>query len=268
MKASSSRLGSLFARLALPCLLGFGLAACGGGGGSGEEEEVGSDRVFYNFDEAGGSIARNSSFDGLHGTLIGVLRSEGHSGQAVDFTAQAGSHVLFDICCNDDVIVEFPENAITLAMWLRPASANPDPDSSRQILGGTGGGIQSFMLEIKEDRVEFLLCQPNTAGPFFSIVRSVSALPEQQWTHVAVVYDGSTAVLYVNGLEDSRTSISTPVSRVYNDLILSFPGRVDDLFMSSAALTRDQVQALMAGAWEAPAATVPPKALFRRSAAP
>ncbi|AXQ29003.1 LamG domain-containing protein [Solimonas sp. K1W22B-7] len=245
-------------RFALLGLLACGITACGSGGGGGDNDGEFGSTAFYKFDEESGSTATNSRFNAFHGTLVGVQRTEGRFGRGVDFTAQPSAHVLFDICCHGDVngngslYIDFPNNQITMAMWVRPVSASTE--TIYPILGGNDFGVQSFKLRLRENRLELLLYPPNNGAPF-SLIRSASLLSDQQWTHIALVYDGSTAVIYLNGEENSRVSLSAPVQTVHNDLFLggipettpSFPGRIDELLLSTTAFTQAQVRSLLTG---------------------
>lgn len=84
------------------------------------------------------------------------------------------------------------------------------------------------------------------------VLESVSQLPLNQWTHLAISFDGSVARLYLNGrLEQARTfphlRFNNPLrlgDGVYPDSSLYFQGLLDEVSFYSAALSESEIQAL------------------------
>ncbi|MFT3746155.1 MAG: hypothetical protein QM785_17930 [Pyrinomonadaceae bacterium] len=85
-----------------------------------------------------------------------------------------------------------------------------------------------------------------------SILGSSGTLPLNQWTHVALVYDGSVARLYINGVLD-RTSgqFSTQFNNqvrfadgMNRDSSLTYQGLLDEVSFYDAAITSADVQAI------------------------
>lgn len=230
------------------------ISACGGGGGEDDDDEVIvlGDTTAYDLDETSGSVAFNSEFDYLHGRIVGASRVAGHSGNALNFGAVSGSHVLFDICCDLDaqwpVIFDFPTNALTVAAWMMPTSM--ESSSTYPVVGGSYSGVQSIRMQVVDGRITFELF-PENAQPPITIVTSVSSLTNDAWQHVAVTYDGTTAILYMNGVENARNNISMPIEDVINDYYLggvpsggSFPGVIDEFVLSTRAYSANEIQAL------------------------
>jgi hypothetical protein len=90
--------------------------------------------------------------------------------------------------------------------------------------------------------------------------------PRGAWTHLAGVYDGAVARLYVNGVEvasealtGSFTPDTTPVILGANGNDASgspterFPGRIDELMLYARALNATEIGQLAAGALLRPA---------------
>lgn len=239
------------------------LSACGGGGGGGqgldEEEPIDlGDTTRYTFDESSGSVALNAEFDYLHGTVSAASRVTGVSGNALNFGATSGSHVLFDICCETDaqwpVIVNFPDNTLTLAAWLMPTSMAAD--TLYPIFGGSDFGVQSIRLVLNDQRVQLFLHPQNNGDPVL-VVQSASDLVNGGWQHIAVTYDGTTAILYLDGVEDARANITMPIQDVVNDYFIggiptglllegqaSFPGVIDEFIFSMLEYTPEQIATL------------------------
>jgi len=75
-----------------------------------------------------------------------------------------------------------------------------------------------------------------------------------QWTHIAVVYNGSasTSILYINGVERSRNTVVSPslnvnedpftIGRRANANLRHFRGNIDEVRVFNTNLTEDQIQ--------------------------
>ena len=95
----------------------------------------------------------------------------------------------------------------------------------------------------------------------FSLIKAPDAAPTGAWTHLAGVYDGAFARLYVNGAEKASQTLTgsfgpdmTPVilggngndaAGVPTELV---PGRIDELMLYARALNATEIRQLAAGA--------------------
>ena len=239
------------------------IAGCGGGGGSGSGDTIYGPDARYSFDETEGTIAFNSEFDAFHGNINGAARVAGVSGNALDFSGVDGSHVEFDICCfadpntgEGDIRVTFPEDTFTIAAWLK-TSAMSIPNIY-PIFGGQYSAVQSMKMRLNNGQIDFLLYPANNGVPI-NLITSSFVLTNDEWVHVAITFDGAQARIYIDGEEDSLSSIIMPVRDIVNDYYVggiplgfsagpsehSFPGTIDDFFISQNALTQIEVQELM-----------------------
>jgi len=95
----------------------------------------------------------------------------------------------------------------------------------------------------------------------YALIRAANPAPKGVWTHLAGVYDGAFARLYVNGQEVASQSLTGPFSPDITPVILGgndndasgvptelFPGRIDELMLYARALTAPEVSELAAGA--------------------
>lgn len=71
------------------------------------------------------------------------------------------------------------------------------------------------------------------------------ALTLGEWTHVALTYDGTTAILYTNGIEVGRTTASGSLPGSSTFSAYGASADIDDLRMFNTALTPAQVNAWM-----------------------
>jgi hypothetical protein len=95
----------------------------------------------------------------------------------------------------------------------------------------------------------------------FVVVKASAPAPRGVWTHLAGVYDGAVARLYVNGVEAASQSLTGTFSADTTPVILGgngndasgvptelFPGRLDEIMLYSRALTAAEISQLAAGA--------------------
>lgn len=219
--------------------------------------------ALYSFDEDSGTTAENSKSDVLHGVIVGASRVEGKMGRALDFSQVEGAHVRFNICCDGHpdtneggMLVTFPNDSFTIASWLKPKDMTTD--TIYPVFGGWYGSVQSMKVRIKDGGFN-LLIYPENNGNEINLISSSYVLPNEQWTHFAVTYDGMQALIYINGELDNYSSITIPVEDIHNDYFIggipsiqssgpgkhSFPGLIDEFFMSQNALKQVQIQGLI-----------------------
>lgn len=95
----------------------------------------------------------------------------------------------------------------------------------------------------------------------YALIRAADPAPKGVWTHLAGVYDGAFARLYVNGQEAASQPLTGPFSPDTTPIVLGgnandasgvptelFPGRIDELMLYARALTATEISALAAGA--------------------
>jgi fibronectin type 3 domain-containing protein len=200
------------------------------------------------FDETSGTVAADSSGNGRNGVLVnGPTWTAGTRNNAVNLDG-ADDHV--DL---PDGLFNGIGNC-TIATWVRP-----DTLSTWARLFDFGTGTTSYM---------FLAPQAGGSGNLRFAITNNSFGSEQQinagaplatgvWSHVAVTLNGSTGILYVNGVEVGRNSSMslTPASlgNTTQNYIgkAQFPdpyfdGRVDDFYVYNFALDPAEVTGLMA----------------------
>ncbi len=153
---------------------------------------------------------------------------------------------------------------LTLSVWVNLESAlKPDTWGtvlSRQI--GTSNYQHYHIALYAETQPSLFLI--TSSG--FVLIRPPDTVPMGVWTHLAGVYDGAVARLYVNGAEVGSQALTgsfatdtTPVilggnandaSGIPDELV---PGRIDELMLYARALSVTEIGQLAAGALFAPA---------------
>ncbi len=139
-----------------------------------------------------------------------------------------------------------PTTAITLEAWVNPGfyGANTMAVIGKRYETSYFLGIQN------SGRVVFY---PKGGASFRSRVSSV--IPTDKWTHIAATYDGTTAVIYINGTADtSTTAFSGPIGvntdslyigadRVGSTTFLYYYGKLDNVRIWGTARTAASIAA-------------------------
>lgn len=208
-------------------------------------------------DGAGSMFAYDSSGRGNEGVLhsldVNSAWVDGHAQGALEL-AQAG-WVQVPRSASIDSITD----RITISAWVY-LEGTIGPDCCATVLSRqTGTSIQQhYYLSLYMEGQPTLFLE-TTAG--YAVLRPANLVPKGEWTHLAGVYDGSAARLYVNGLEVYRDDAltgkfapdTTPVilggngndaSGIPNELI---PGRIDELMLYARDLSAAEIGQLAAG---------------------
>jgi alpha-galactosidase len=152
--------------------------------------------AWWKLDEGKGTAARDCSGNGRHGTLQGA-----HGGPAWVKDAR-GTVLSFD---GVDSLVEtdscFPDLAMpfTICMWVNPAPAQSE---HADILGNHGEPFVGINLQQDGGHTNSFGFGYGDGGRWQG--SGAAQLRANQWQHLAVVCDGKTAVLYVDGSEKSK----------------------------------------------------------------
>jgi len=199
----------------------------------------------YSFDEAGGKTVPDSSGNKIDGMLVGNAR-------IVDDPAR-GKVLELDgygdwVDCGNDPLFDMAEE-MTLSSWIKVAR----PLDWRTVIAkGTSWRLQGWTNTVK------FVCGINVPGDIgvASGVLARTNINDGRWHHIAGVYDGRTAALYIDGRRDVSAAVAGPIAA--NNLSLwigwdshrtetAWNGRIDDVRIYSHALSEDEVRELYAG---------------------
>jgi type II secretory pathway pseudopilin PulG len=208
----------------------------------------------WKLDETSGTTASDSSDNGNHGTLVNMNPAndwvEGRVDGALDFDGY-------------DDYVEVPDSSslhiadeISILAWINP----DDNDQWRT--------IASKFAHVPYCRTDLYLFLYNRrigaslAGPcgFWNLWRPNVYISEDEWTHVALTYNGSNMVMYKNGDRGSSTDASGSLMLAASSSNESFyigkntewhserfNGTIDDLRLYKRALSDDQIETIYNG---------------------
>jgi len=135
--------------------------------------------------------------------------------------------------------ININSNALTAAAWVN-------------IPSGGGGAIlgasdYSFMLgAIDFGSGSQVIIYLNTSGGFQYFMPN-TVLDADKWYHLATVYDGDSLKLYINGVLDTAIAAagSVAINAYFQIGLGGYTGYIDEVKLSSAALSADQIQSSM-----------------------
>ena len=161
----------------------------------------------WGFNEASGTTTADASGNNNTATLVGgPARVAGKYGNALSFD-QINDY----LSVPNSSSLNFAGNAATLSMWINPASVTGDSI----VLGkfwstNFSSPYYQYGLELSGGRPHFYV--GTTTGAVGAAMDT--ALAVNQWTHLAVVFDGVSAQFYVNGtMVSSKLLIASITAR-------------------------------------------------------
>jgi hypothetical protein len=241
------------------------LAGCGGGGGGGGASTTSATSgststilvTFWTLDTAVGANSPAVNAPGFDAVIHSATLVPGKFGNALHLDPALSSYAtiaFFTGNANGSPYLVYPRNTISVALWVKADSLTPN--TTYHLFGNGASGIQTFQLKLIDGKVNFSLYDQNT-GANDLIAASQTAITAGVWTHIAATYDSSIAKIYLNGTEDASNSVIHVVPNTYNNLfiggvgdgtpVLTFPGSVDEVLLTSSSLTASQVNLLVTG---------------------
>jgi hypothetical protein len=220
----------------------------------------------YRFEEGSGTLVLNT---GIVPGAIGTLWDGTSSGRGPQFSRDVpqsiGSAFSLRFDGTNDVVSipdafnytvdgqpsTNPLSQLTIEAWIKPGAVG---GGSRQTIWDDYGNPGVF-LGLRGDLVQFTIS--TSSDPGVGVTTYAGKISAGVWQHVAAVYDGKQAKIYVDGQD---TEVSTPASGTIQDnsyvnaarasitigaenssLGSDYSGSIDDLRVIPAALTRDQL---------------------------
>jgi len=194
------------------------------------------------FDEGTGTNAADSSGNNNRGTLV--------NGATWSTTAKFGNAASFD-GTNDRIDVADSNSldltsGMTLEAWVRPTASS----GYRTVLLKEVSGELAYSIYAADSdhstRPSGWIRVANTSR----YADGTGALPLNTYSHVAVTYNGSSLVFYVNGVATRTTAVtgniqtSTMSLRIGGNTIWGeyFQGQIDEVRVYNRALTQSEIQ--------------------------
>ncbi|MFH1724010.1 MAG: LamG domain-containing protein [Elusimicrobiota bacterium] len=195
---------------------------------------------YWTFDD--GTIEGNTAYDvvgGNHATITGAISDSGRVGGALSF--DGNDHAL----TNSDISITGNQPR-TMEFWAKTDNLTSTPITQPVLWWG---GLSTARLNL----ITFGN-SGNTAfstAIFFGFYRDVlgeTALLPDEWTHVAVTYDGTHIRIYINGVSGAASpqALNTTASRMTMGYYPGWPsyyiGEVDEIAIYDRALTAAEIQ--------------------------
>jgi hypothetical protein len=150
------------------------------------------------------------------------------------------------------------EHGVTVAGWFKPSATG----GTRTLFRKRDKDTSSFALVLDAGRFELVVSLGN--GQAISVA-SPKRAQAGVFQHVAGTYDGTTARLYVDGVEVNSFAVPGTIPLGPGPLVMGndgserrFAGAIDSTLFATHALTAAQVQALLCTRFASPTVTVTP----------
>jgi hypothetical protein len=201
---------------------------------------------YWKFDEDSGAVATDSSGNGRIGTIYngGSLSEAGKSGHSL--TTDGDNDYL-----DTGYDVDWNENAqVSISFWVKPDNMRLEKAG---MLGKTNDRGWSFY-QSNDDVVFTYMDSEGGASNGMDGSWGSGTLVEDQWTHLAYVWNGTESKFYANGtLASSAPSKNPALNMDLDDSMLIggnitishasyFPGSIDDVRVYSRALSESEIK--------------------------
>ncbi|HUV67257.1 MAG TPA: LamG domain-containing protein, partial [Sedimentisphaerales bacterium] len=205
---------------------------------------------WWKFDEGSGNTAYDSSGKDHHANVLGapewVAGLPGFGG-ALDFTNTRGANA-------GDFDPTGGMGVFTIAFWCR-WDGTPGIQHFFTKSNGWAAATMMFQVEVKGTH-----SNPDIVDRFHLAYQSqpqavLHLVPKNEWAHMAMVFDGTNATGYLNGVDEvgpKPTGIGAPIAGpvwigvAHNDARV-FQGIIDDMRVYDRVLSENEVRAIMAG---------------------
>ncbi len=201
------------------------------------------------FDEGGGDVAKDLSGKGNDGKAIEVEWVPGKFGGAVRLDGIAGKADYIEVPGSASLDIS---EQLTIEVWVN--INEHQPDHIRIITGynaATNAGYSLLLSNVGQVKT-FLHVNGG-----WKIYTGGTIIPEGEWTHLALTFDGATIKLYVNGEVDSEGAAVGKITPRGLDVLYigrfsaadpeTPDGMIDEIRISSVARTQEEIKETMNG---------------------
>ena len=143
---------------------------------------------------------------------------------------------------------------MSITGWVYPRNTNsgwPDFDGFFGFRNELDADF--YLLQLDNYKVEGRL--RISLNDYFSVVTAPNVISFETWYHLALIYDGTNLILYINGIEAGSTSASGQITNesvplnvgrlVFQTTNFDLDGQADEVGLWNVALTAEQIQDYM-----------------------
>ena len=201
--------------------------------------------AWWRLDEGSGTMAFDSSDNGNDASFEGAPAwvDDGKFGKALKFNGSSDY-----LAAPDSESLDINGDHLSIAAWINGEDWLAANHIVRKIADTGTSAI--YMIRVQPDTVRVYLS--TSAGE--TTIQGTTVLPTNEWVHVAIIYDGTEARIYVNGQLDVSSNVSGEVSESNNELRIGrgepagyFVGMIDDVRLYNHALTESELLSAMEG---------------------
>jgi arabinan endo-1,5-alpha-L-arabinosidase len=194
------------------------------------------------FNEGSGEVAHDSSGNGNDAEFQGAPEwVDGKIDKALWFNGSTDY-----VAAPDSESLDINGDQLTIVAWVNGEGWPAANHVVRKVADSGTGAI--YILRVDPNTARIFL---NTEGADESMNGS-TVLPLNEWIHLAMVYDGAEARIYVNGELDGSKPQSGDVTQSDNELRIGrgepagyFQGTIDEVALFSSALEEADIREIM-----------------------
>ncbi|MEA3211405.1 MAG: rhamnogalacturonan endolyase [Chthoniobacter sp.] len=217
-------------------------------------------RIHLKFDETSGTLAADSSGRGLDATTVNSPTwDDGHLDNALTLAQASSQYVTLPAG-----VVSNLTNA-TIMCWVKTASV-----ATSQRIFDFGTGTDNYLFLTTQyvtggnaNKLRFSIRTPGVPETAVNQISSSTATPSGTWAHVAVVFNGSTGTLYLDGVQVGQSTAMTLTPSSLGSTTLNYLGKsqfsdpylnasLDDFRIYSRAMADTEIAAFAASPLPAP----------------
>ena len=182
-------------------------------------------------------------------SILSIYTVEAQNSYSLNFNGQSDYIEVIDA---SGMITNSDQMSIT--GWVYPRNANSGwPDFDGFFGFRNEFDADFYLLQLDNYKVEGRL--RISLNDYFSVVTAPNSISFETWYHLALIYDGTNLIVYINGIEAGSTGASGQITNesvplkvgrlVFQTTNFDLDGQADEVGLWNVALTAEQIQDYM-----------------------